>query len=100
MFALANAPIGMRVMVAGYEGGYNDLTGIEVERIALNSNSCIYFGDHERADLVGDGFEVTSALVLTGGRQQKDSNPISQQQQKLPPPPDFMLKGELPPENL
>ena len=48
---LKNYPGDMRVLVPGYEGGYND-TGLKTEEIVFNfsKNDAWYYGPHERIE--------------------------------------------------
>ena len=39
-----------RVVVDGYEGGVNDITGAELIKIKLNANTEWYYGKHERVE--------------------------------------------------
>jgi hypothetical protein len=54
----------LRVVVAGYEGGYNDLLNGELIELNLNVNDEWYYGPHERPD-EGQGDET--ALLLRRG---------------------------------
>ena len=47
---LQQFPLTHRVIVQGYEGGYNDVEIIQPKRIALNANDDSYYGDHEECD--------------------------------------------------
>ncbi|MEO5329269.1 MAG: hypothetical protein H7829_13630 [Magnetococcus sp. THC-1_WYH] len=54
----------MPVTVAGYEGGYNDISSVAPVRMVTEANTQWYFGAHEEAD---DGNEKTvTALLLSG----------------------------------
>ena len=67
---LANYPPGLRVIVNGYENGYDDLTPerLSVTRIALNTGKHPWDGQHgDTNGLIGsapDDAEVVEALVL------------------------------------
>lgn len=55
---------GMSVVVAGYEGGYNDLSSVVLVRMVPEADTCWYCGAHEEAD---DGSEkAITALLLSG----------------------------------
>ena len=65
---LAKHPPGLRVMVQGYEDGYDDLEAgcVVVGEASLNVNSAWYYGRHEQA-MTRDkkkGRETTRALFL------------------------------------
>ncbi|MBF0177996.1 MAG: hypothetical protein HQL63_14285 [Magnetococcales bacterium] len=54
----------MRVVVAGYEGGYNDLSSIKPIRMVPEADTRWYCGAHAEAD---DGNEnAVTALLLSG----------------------------------
>ncbi len=53
----------MRVLVPGYEGGYNDVQFFNERKIALNVHTQDYMGAHDDVEGLGDG-EV--ALVVSG----------------------------------
>ena len=59
---LANYPPGMRVVVRGYEDGYNDIDTIKEVSIILNANEEWYYGTH--ADSRDDS--SVQALLLAG----------------------------------
>ena len=62
---LSNFPDDLRVMIHGYEGGYNDLTGGKQRKIALDVNKAWYYGSHEEADLtIKKGVKIIDALTL------------------------------------
>lgn len=63
---LQQFPPGTRVVVCGYEGGYNDVSSIGAFDIALNVHTEDYYGAHENAEDVKGGFEVVSAVALRG----------------------------------
>ena len=66
----------VRVMVKGYEGGYNDMVignGIDnntpaIHYMALDVNEEWYYGTHERVDDIGrnclEEFTVGKAIIL------------------------------------
>ena len=66
----------VRVMVKGYEGGYNDIVignGIDnntpaIQYIALDVNTEWYYGRHEKVDSLydvpNDRYHVVKAIVL------------------------------------
>ena len=63
---LVKYPPGMRVVVNGYEGGYDDLTPEQVApiKIALNTGGNRWEGQHsDPNDFPGDA-QVVEALVL------------------------------------
>lgn len=59
---LKNYPPHMRVIVKGYEGGYNDIMSLMEKHIALNVHSEDYYGAHDDAE---DGKGI-AALLLYG----------------------------------
>ena len=67
---LSTQPPHLRVVVEGYEGGYDDLSARQIQRvrIALHVGEEEWAGDHEEPDLVlgdvGAGAEVADAVVL------------------------------------
>ena len=66
----------VRVMVRGYEGGYNDIVignGIEdntpaIQYVALDVNEEWYYGSHERVDDMYDAtsseYHIVKAIIL------------------------------------
>ena len=65
---LAKHPFDLRVMVQGYEDGYDDLEAdcVVAGKASLNANSAWYYSRHERA-LTSDeqtGHETVRALFL------------------------------------
>ena len=62
---LRKHPPEMRVIVDGYEGGYDDTRGLEIKNIALNAHKEWYYGPH--AD-VGDS-PGEAALRLVPARE-------------------------------
>ena len=67
---LRTKPADMRVVVDGYEDGYDDLSPKQlcVVKISLNTGTREYVGIHSDADYLPkerlDGLEVEQALVL------------------------------------
>ena len=67
---LSEQPPDLRVVVDGYECGYDDLSAWQIQRvrIALHVGEEEWAGDHEEPDLVlgdvGAGAEVADAVVL------------------------------------
>lgn len=63
-----------RVVVAGYESGFNDITQIQPCEIRLNVHQDWFYGSHAKADdaqvqqLLSDA-PVVAAVVLTGENQ-------------------------------
>ena len=67
---------GVRVMVNGYEGGYNDIVignGIDnnipaIVNMALDVNEEWYYGAHERAEdvygVVNSRYHIVKAIIL------------------------------------
>jgi hypothetical protein len=47
---LQTYPGNIRVVAAGYEGGYNDILNLEPIGLKLNVNDKWYLGPHERPD--------------------------------------------------
>ena len=60
----------VRVMVKGYEGGYNDVEGINIDPIdiALDVNTEWYYGVHERAEMLmyedREKYQILKAIIL------------------------------------
>ena len=60
----------IRVMVRGYEGGYNDINvdTPTIQYMALNVNDEWYYGDHERVEDImeqdKDRYHIIKAIVL------------------------------------
>ena len=68
MRLLANHPPDLRVMVQGYEEGYDDLEAdcVVAGEVSLNVNSAWYYGRHEQA-MTSDkqtSHETARALLL------------------------------------
>lgn len=64
---LSKFPDDLRVMERGYEGGYNDITGGEQKKIALDVNNEWYYGSHEDASSTYHnlkGKTIVDALIL------------------------------------
>lgn len=61
---LQSYPIDARVVVAGYEDGYNDIDIMQHISIKLNANKEWYYGAHEKS-------EENNAVpaILLGGRK-------------------------------
>ncbi|MEY3827558.1 MAG: hypothetical protein RLZZ148_2378 [Cyanobacteriota bacterium] len=58
-----------RVVVSGYEGGYNDLLEVEPLSIKLNVNTKWYYGAHDTADERSEpipNVPFTSVVYLRG----------------------------------
>ncbi|MBF0143002.1 MAG: hypothetical protein HQM01_14535 [Magnetococcales bacterium] len=64
MELLKQHPPTMGVVVAGYEGGYNDLFSVAPVRMVPEVNTQWYYGAHKGTD-AGDEKAVT-ALLLSG----------------------------------
>lgn len=62
---LRKYPPEMRVVVSGYEGGYNDISLLYECRIILNVNTEKYYGQHESAVNPNDP-DAVPALLLAG----------------------------------
>ena len=60
----------VRVMVKGYEGGYDDVEGINIDPIdiALDVNTEWYYGVHERAEMLmyedREKYQILKAIIL------------------------------------
>jgi len=60
----------IRVMVRGYEGGYNDINvdTPTIQYMALNVNDEWYYGDHEKVEDImeqdKDRYHIIKAIVL------------------------------------
>jgi hypothetical protein len=67
----------MRVVVAGYEGGFNDITQIQPCEIRLNVHQDWFYGSHAKADdaqvqqLLPDA-PIVAAVVLKGENQNSE----------------------------
>ena len=63
---LQGYPPELRVVVNGYEDGYDDLTPgqLSAVKIALNTGKNEWEGEHGDPDGAADGAEVVNALVL------------------------------------
>ena len=61
---LAHYPEDMPVIVAGYEGGYNDLSAVRHISILRDTHSESYMGQHDDAPNTAPDAEL--ALLLTG----------------------------------
>ena len=53
----------MRVVTAGYEGGYCDLSGFEEIKINLDVNNEWYYGKHEVVDRDDDPFDCEAIYI-------------------------------------
>lgn len=62
---LESYPDDLRVVVSGYESGYDDVTPerISVINIQLNVGTANWEGQHERPDLLSKGTPRTGAVV-------------------------------------
>lgn len=60
--ALGKFPPETRVVVAGYEGGYNDISKIDDKRLQLDAYTEWWYGQHDDAK---DGSGV-AAIYLSG----------------------------------
>ncbi len=58
---------GTPVVVAGYEGGYHDISLARLVRMIPDANKQWYYGAHEEADETGE--QVVTALLLFGKNQ-------------------------------
>jgi hypothetical protein len=56
-------PPDMRVIVEGYEDGYDDISIVREQAIIPNANEEYYYGAHAEAE---DGQEGEKALLLAG----------------------------------
>jgi len=68
---LSAYPPQTRVVVNGYEGGYDDITTIQLRPIALHVNSQDYMGTHDDPD---DAGQVTEQAVVLSGRNRLGEN--------------------------
>ena len=59
---LKNYPQDLRVVVNGYEGGYNDVDHFEKIKIVLDYNEVWYYGKHE--DVFGIHDEARKATAV------------------------------------
>ena len=51
----------MRVVVAGYEGGVNDVEGANAVKIKLNQNTAWFYGKHEA--VYNEEFDETAVQI-------------------------------------
>ncbi len=64
---LEKQPKDMRVIVRGYEDGYNDIAGIETVTIALDQFDKSYYGQHKKqSGTEPEGAQIEEALHLWG----------------------------------
>lgn len=62
---LQQYPSTHRVIINGYEGGFNDVAIVQPKRIALDVNTDLYYGDHEEFDSSEhDPSQLTHAILL------------------------------------
>jgi hypothetical protein len=62
---LKNYPQDLRVVVRGYEGGYNDVDTFENLKIVLNYHEEWYYGKHEDAEsLYGNNAEQLKTTAV------------------------------------
>ena len=66
MDVLQRLPGSLRVVVDGYEEGYDDLAPEQIVRvrISLNTGKHDWEGAHGRADDVGESADIVEAVVL------------------------------------
>lgn len=58
-------PQDIRVIVNGYEGGYDDVESINKIKLLLNQNEEWYYGKHESVEKEEDKVNAVDALLLT-----------------------------------
>jgi hypothetical protein len=63
---LQKFPLETRVVVCGYEGGYNDVSSVEILDIALDVNKQDWMGAHDSAEGLKDRHEIVPAVLLSG----------------------------------
>jgi len=63
---LQQFPPETRVVVAGYEGGFNDIAWVDGLDIALNVHTEDYYGAHNTATAVKGTFNIVPAVALRG----------------------------------
>ncbi len=57
--ALKDYPQDLRVVIRGYEGGYNDVDQFETMKIVIDFNEELYYGKHEDVEsLYGQNSEL------------------------------------------
>lgn len=58
----------MRIMVGGYEGGFNDLetSANNIQNMMLDVNTEWYYGKHEIVDTIDDldNYQIIRAIIL------------------------------------
>lgn len=59
---LQNRPPDQRVIIRGYEGGYNDIEGVSELPLRLNVNTAWYYGKHEEPGLTHRA-DTTATLI-------------------------------------
>jgi hypothetical protein len=63
---LQQFPPEKRVVVAGYEGGFNDIAWVDGLDIALNVHTEDYYGAHENPEYVKGESDIVPAVALRG----------------------------------
>jgi hypothetical protein len=63
---LQQFPPETRVVVAGYEDGFNDIAWVDGLDIALNVHTEDYYGAHENPEDAKGAFEIVPAVALRG----------------------------------
>lgn len=66
---LKSYPPELRVVLPGYEGGYNDLTRLGTINLALNVHPEDYYGNHDDVNYKKGNYQTEKALFLWGERQ-------------------------------
>jgi hypothetical protein len=54
---------GARVIVEGYEGGYNDVGSAPLRAIRLNVHTVAWYGPHDDADADGAGADEIAVFI-------------------------------------
>lgn len=74
-----------RVIVAGYEAGFNDITDIKLIQIKLNVNKEWYYGAHEELNqsINQDSSNLTEfTAIYLGGKNDESNSLIVEQEWK------------------
>ena len=61
--ALKKMPEDTRVVISGYEGGYNDVSELNEIRINPDVNTAWYYGKHE-VDIFNEGVNCIDAVEI------------------------------------
>jgi hypothetical protein len=65
-------PPEMRVVVCGYEGGYNDVSSVRAFDVALNVHKEDWMGAHDSTDSLKTPHDIVPAVLLSGSNQNRE----------------------------